>query len=223
MQHLLKMAISSKSIWMVLLIGLFQSGCTCPTERIHPQFPSYRHTMGVILVLMPEIGIFEQMPNGSRLFQETQSRNAQRVAQQSIAGQLLKRHFKVQSADAGVMQLAEVQSLTALFRSVNRSIQLHTFGPQIYPAKVKTFDYQLGSVADILKTNGADGLVLALGHQTGSDQPARNWLSIAIVEPEGRIIWYGIQGDHQKFDLHSADGVEALVAYTMANFWESGS
>ncbi len=208
---------------MVLLIGLFVSGCSYPSERIHPQFASYRHTMGAMLVLVPEIGIFEQLPDGSRLFQDVQSQDAQRIAQQSIAGQLLKRHFTVQTADTRTMKAPEIRSITALFRSVNRSIQLHTFGPQIYPDKLKAFEYQIGPVAGILKAHRADGLVLALGHQTGSDQPASNWLSIAVVEPQGRIIWYGVQGSHQQFNLQRPESVAALVAYTMANFWESGS
>jgi len=176
-----------------------------------------------MLVLLPEIGIFEQMPDGSRLFQDTQSQEAQCKAQQSIVRELQERHFTVQTADPRMMQLPEVLSVTSLFRSVNRSIQLHTFGPQPFPAKLSAFEYDLGSVADILKANRADGLVLALGHQTASDQPSKNWLSIAVVEQEGRIIWYSLQGDHQKFNLQTSEGMTALVAATLADLWEQGS
>ena len=179
--------------------------------------------MGVMLVLMPEIGIFEQMPDGSRLFQDILSQEAQRNAQQSIVRQLEERQFTVQTADSRMMRSSELLSVTSLFRSVNRSIQLHTFGPQLYPAKLSAFEYNLGPVADILKANRADALVLALGHQTASPQPVKNWLSIAVVEPEGRIIWYGLQGNHQKFNLQTAEGLSALVETTLINFWEQGS
>ena len=176
-----------------------------------------------MLVLVPEIGIFEQLPDGSRLFQDIQSQEAQRNAQQSIVRQLEARHFRVQTADTRMMQSSELLAVTSLFRSVNRSIQLHTFGPQLYPAKLNAFEYHLGPVAEILKANRADGLVLALGHQTASAQPVKNWLSIAVVEPQGRIIWYGLQGDHQKFNLQTSEGLTALVASTLVNFWEQGS
>jgi len=179
--------------------------------------------MGVMLVVTPEISIFEQMPDGNRLFQDTQSAEAQRNAQESIVRKLKERHFTVQTADPRMMQSSELMSVTSLFRSVNRSIQLHTFGPQPYPAKINNFDYNLGPVTEILKANQADGLVLALGHQTASNQPTKNWLSIAVVEPEGRIIWYGLRGDHQKFDLQTTEGMTELVASTLANFWEHGS
>jgi hypothetical protein len=227
MHTILKMTIFSRSILMVGLmvglIGLFFTGCTYTSERLHPQCPSYRKGMGAMLVLVPEIGIFEQMPDGSRLFQDIESQEAQRKAQQSIVRQLEARHFMVQTADARMMQSSELLAVTSLFRSVNRSIQLHTFGPQLYPAKLSAFEFHLGPVAEILKANRADGLVLALGHQTASVQPIKNWLSIAVVEPEGRIIWYGLQGDHQKFNLQTSEGLKALVASTLVNFWEQGS
>jgi len=223
MGHLQKITIFDRFILIVILIGLFLSGCTYSSERLHPQFPSYRQSMGTMLVLMPEIGIFEQMPDGSRLFQDIQSQEAQRKAQQSIVRELQNRHFTVQTASPRLMQSPELLSVTSLFRSVNRSIQLHTFGPQLFPAKLSAFEYDLGSVADMLKANRADGLVLALGHQTASDQPSKNWLSIAVVEPEGRIIWYSLQGDHQKFNLQTSEGMTALVAATLAGLWEQGS
>lgn len=208
---------------MAMLIGLFVAGCTAATERLHPQFPAYRHAMGVMLVLDPEIGIYEKLPDGSRMYHEAHSHDAQRIAQQAIVRQLRDRQFSVLTVNADTLAPGEMMSIASLFRSVNRSIQLHTFGPQHFPAKITAFEYNLGPVADILKTNGADGLVLALGHQSGIERPARNWLSIAVVEPEGRIIWYGIQGDHERFNIQDEKGLHALVASTLANFWEQGS
>ncbi|WP_319408524.1 hypothetical protein [uncultured Desulfosarcina sp.] len=223
MQNLKKMTIFGRSVLMAILIGLILSACTYPSERFHPQFPSYRQSMDAMLVLVPEIGMFEQMPDGSRIFQDIQSQEAQCNAQQAIVRELQERHFTVQAADPQMMQLTEIISVTSLFRSVNRSIQLHTFGPQLFPAKLSAFEYDLGSVADILKANRADGLVLALGHQTASGQPSKNWLSIAVVEPEGHIIWYSLQGDHQKFNLQTSEGMKALVEATLADLWEQGS
>jgi hypothetical protein len=223
MKNLPKATILGRIIPMGILIIFFLSGCTYTSERLHPQFPSYRQSMGTMLVLVPEIGIFEQMPGGGRLFQDALSQDAQRKAQQSIVKQLQARDFTVKAANRQIMQLPELRSLTSLFRSVNRSIQLHTYGPQPYPEKLSAFEYHLGPVAEILRANGADGLVLALGHQTASVQPTKNWLSIAVVEPEGRIIWYGLQGDHNKYNLQTSEGLTALVATTLSNFWEHGS
>lgn len=206
-----------------IVTGLCMLGCTHGPERLHPQFSTYHQSMGRLLVLVPEIVIFEQLPDGSRLYQDIRSRDAQRTAQHFIVQQLQERGYQVNTTDTNTMQSLEIRSITSLFRSVNRSIQLHTFGPQPYPAKLKFFEYNLGPVDRILKASGADGLVLALGHQTSSVRPIKNWLSVAIVEPEGRVIWYGMHGDHHQFDLLASQDMDALVATTIANFWEHGS
>lgn len=223
MKFLLKIQNLNQSILFIVLLSLSLTGCATTSERLHSQFPSYRRSMGVMLVLIPEICIFEQLPDGSRLFQDIQSQKAQSEAQQFISRQLMERHFTVQTADDEMMQSIEIKNIISLFRSVNRSIQLHTFGPQLYSTKLSAFEYSLGPVDDILKANRADGLVLAIGHQTGSNPPDRNWLSIAVVEPEGNIVWYSIHGDHEKFNIQTSESMRSLVADTMANFWEQGS
>jgi hypothetical protein len=207
-------------VWLTISLSL--SGCTAATERLHPQFPHYRHPMVKMLVWLPEISIYEKLPDGSRLFDPGRSQDARNAAQQAIARQLQDRQFSVLTLDADGIPNSDIQSVVSLFRSVNRSIQLHTIGPQLFPGKKSAFEYHLGPVADILQAYNADGLVLAIGHQTGSDQPSKNWLSIAVVEPEGRIIWYGLQGDHDRFNIQNSEGVHTLVASTMAHFWERG-
>jgi len=211
-----------RSLLALLAIGLSLSGCTAAIERLHPQYTHYRHAMERMLVLVPEISIYEQLPDGSRLLDPALSHAARRSAQQAIVRQLQNRHYSVLPLDSDSMVTRDIQGVISLFRSVNRSIQLHTIGPQLFPAKQAAFEYHLGTVADILKAHHADGLVLAIGHQTGSVQPSKNWLSIAVVEPEGRIIWYGFQGDHERFNIQNDEGVSTLVASTMANFREQG-
>jgi hypothetical protein len=217
-----KIVVSGRLLFTLVLITLL-CGCIGSTERLAPQFPNYRQSMGTMLVMAPEIRIFEQLPDGGQLFLDAQSREAQTRAQASIVRQLRERRFSALSVDTDAMQQPEYHEIAALFRSVNRSIQLHTYGPQIFPAKVEAFDYHLGTVADLLTTSGADALVMATGFQTGSQTPAYNWFSLAVVEPHGRIIWFSTQGNPQRFDLQSADGMADLVATTMANFWEHGS
>jgi len=212
-----------RSLLLWLAIGLYVTGCTAALERLHPQYPHYRHAMEKMLVLVPEISIYEQLPDGSRLFEQVRSHEARLSAQQAVVEQLQNRHYSVQPLDADSMSTPEIQSVLALFRSVNRSVQLHTIGPQLFPAKKAAFEYHLGAVADILQAYHADGLVLAIGHQTGLARPTKNWLSIAVVEPEGRIIWYAFQGDHERFNIQNDEGVHTLVTSTMANFREQGS
>ena len=223
MQNLIRRLLSSRYWRLFFLIGVFVSGCAYPSERIHPQFSNHRQSMGVMLVLQPEIHILEQLPDGSQLLQESQSREAQLSAQVSIVQALRDRGFAVRSMDTQPLAQADVDEVTHLFRSVNRSIQLHTFGPQIYPDKIDAFEYSVGPVAELLKAEGADGLVMAIGYQAGCDKTDKNWLSIAVVEPQGSIIWYNLTSTPEHFNFQHEEGIRALVADTMYNFWEKGS
>lgn len=217
------MTLHNQSIRIICLVSLIVSGCAATSERHHPQFSTYRQSMGTLLVLRPEIRIFEQLPDGSRLFQDIQSQEAQRRAQTAIIQQLSERAFTVRTVDTKALAGSEYIDTTALFRSVNRSIQLHAFGSQPFPAKLHSFEYHLGPVANMLKASGADGLVMAIGYQSGAVAPEKNWLGIAVVEPEGRIIWYNLKGNAPHFNLQTPAGISALVACVMANFWEVGS
>ena len=83
-----------------ILAGFILMGCTAAAQRLHPRFKDYRQPMGAMLVLAPEIGIFEKMPDGSRIYRDALSHDARDAAQQAIAGQLQNRRFKVITADA---------------------------------------------------------------------------------------------------------------------------
>ncbi|MGA6924932.1 MAG: hypothetical protein WBY88_04565 [Desulfosarcina sp.] len=205
---------------IAVVMGLLVSGCTSFSAH-HSQFRHYRQPMAVMLMLPPEIGIFEQLSDGSRLYREQYSRTAQRRAQEMIAEQLRLRHFEARAVDPGMINELPYTEIISLFRSVNHSIQLHTFGPQPYPAKRKAFEYDLGPVVDIMTENGVDGLVLAIGHQTGFEPALKNWFSIAIVEPQGRIIWYGMTTDCHQYDFQRQELLAKQVADTLNHFWEA--
>ncbi len=212
-----------RTIICMLLMGLLFAACSHAPNRTHPQFSTYHQSMTELLVLVPEIDIFEKMPDGSCLLHDVESKKSRRQAQDAISGQLVARRFAVEKANDGLMQTSEVKDVTSLFKSVNRAIQLHVFGPQPFPVKVQHFQYDLGPVDKLLRTHGADGLVIALGYQTGERQPTQSWLSIALVEPQGRIIWYGVFGDHEKYDLGNPMGTAQIVARAMEGLPGGGS
>ncbi len=220
MHHLIQTLITGRHRVALFLIGMLVIGCTYPSERHHPQFPTQRQTMSVLLVVPPEIRIFEQLADGGRRYQESQSRAAQNEVQTSIVQALRNHAFGVRTVETVHALPTEMDEVSRLFRSVNRSIQLHTYGPQVYPAKLDTFEYSVGSVDALLRTAGADGLVLAIGHQTGSQKPNENWFSLAVIEPQGSIIWYNLTGMPGRFDFHNPTTMASLVAETMRNFWE---
>lgn len=202
---------------LVMLSGCCLNGCTAPLVRVNPLFSGAEKAMNRILVIPPEIHLVELMPGGGRLDLDDTSRMAAADVRHAIAAQLNGNGYIALTADDATLQRKDCRSLVSLFRAVNHAIRLHVFGPQVFPEKVRQFDYQLGPVDGILSSHGADGLLLALGRQTPGAGPADNWLSIALVDPEGHILWYAIQYGAEAVDFQGADRIRALVASTMAS------
>jgi hypothetical protein len=201
-----------------LVCAVILMGCNYASERIHPDYADYRQQIRRVLVLPPEIGIFEETVKGSMAWQVEKSRSAQQMAFKSVVGMLSDNNYTVKSTGLSASQNEEIQSIKKLFRSVNRSIQLHTYGPQIYPSKLKEFNYEIGPVNAVLDAYQADALVLVIGHQTVSSKRPKTWISIAVVEPGGKIIWYGMQGAKQNLDLQAHSSASALIVDTLAPF-----
>ena len=207
---------------MSMAVCLIAMGCALTAERKHPDYLAYMPQVRSVLCVRPEINIIAEK-NYKLLWQDVQSRSASDQIHSAIAKTLSEKGYLVTNADDELMGDPDVRSIVALFRSVNRSIQLHTYGPQIFPAKQTYFDYSVGSVVDLLATKGIDALVLCLGRQTASSSNTKTWISIAIIEPQGRILWYAMDGAKEKLNLQNSDATQALVDRTLASLAGSGS
>ena len=206
------------SLHACVLFCILFSACGHLPERYHPLYADLTPSIRKILFLSPEVNVFDTMSDGSLMRQETDSRAAREHIQQAVISCLVDKRFIVEAADPQLMATPETQSIQRLFRAVNRSIQLHTFGPQIFPLKVKTFDYQLGPLTSLLKVSGADAVVLTIGHQIISELRPATWISVALVDSQGRIVWYGMQGDAIDSSLQIQEKAKALVDATLQRF-----
>lgn len=201
----------------VLFCILFSS-CSHLPERHHPLYADLTPSIRKVLFLSPEVNVFDTMADGSLMRQDAGSRAARQYIQQAVISRLFEKRFIVEAADPQLMATAETQSVQRLFRAVNRSIQLHTYGPQIFPLKMKSFDYQLGPLSSLLDRSGADAVVLTIGHQIISEHRPAAWISIALVDSQGTIVWYGMQGDATDSSLQIQEKAQTLVDAALQRF-----
>lgn len=206
-------------VWLPLsLLILFLMACGHSPELRHPLYSNLMPAARKVLLLQPEVSIIEELADGSRLWQEEESRAAGAHIRQEVVQRLAEQRLAIQVADPAVMAMPDAQAVQALFRAVNKSIQLHVYGPQPIPNKLKSFDYQLGPIDALLAANGADALVLAVAYQFESPNRPKTWLAIALVEPGGRIVWYNTQAASADIELSSLTGARTLVRLTLAHF-----
>jgi hypothetical protein len=83
----------------------------------------------------PEIELFTTLPDGKLIRQEKQSEGAGLRTQDAIADVLSAHRLDVRIADAQVLESERRIGMQALYRNVNHAIQLHAYGPQIFPQK----------------------------------------------------------------------------------------
>ena len=200
--------------WAYMLFSLLALGCAHSPDRFHPDYASHRVTIQRVLVLPPEIQLLTQIDTNRPVSQARHNEDVSRRTQSTLAQALAASALDVCFADPRTLRTKEMESLQALYRNVNRAIQLHAYGPQLFDDKSRNFDYAVGSVAPLLDRMQADALMLTMGRQTVSRSSARTWVSVAVVEPSGRIIWYGLQGrqtSENQLDQHTVLGISMKV------------
>lgn len=184
-----------KTVYLLpIILALLTINCSLSPNRYHPEYADHRPTIARILILPPEIDLFSVGPDGKLMLQDTQSQRASDFTQKAMIQTLSDQGFVARPASDRLLKTKEAVNLRLLYRNVNRAIQLHAYGPQVLPAKTKNFDYALGSVSNLLDASGADALLLVLGRQITSSDQSRCWISMAVVEPTGKIVWYGVRG-----------------------------
>ena len=207
----------------VLVAVLLATGCASAPDRRNDIYPAALPRIRKVLVLSPEINVIGEADKGAQVWLESESRQADARVLDAVGRALKDKGFDVATADDALMRRPDVQEVRHLFRAVNRSIQLHTYGPQIFPSKLKTFDYAMGPVDGILKGFDAQALILVTGRQTLSSYDPKTWISIALVVPDGRIVWYAMEGARENLGIQEAGAARALVNQTLAYLTRSPS
>lgn len=220
MDQILKIRLVHLTSILVFITVSAVMGCGFTPDRFHPEYAHFRSSMRHFLLFPPEVGCYEEMADGRILWQAESSRLAGDYLSQAVLEAMGNHALAVEPIDLKGPDTAELLEIQALYRNVNRSIQLHTFGPQEFVSKKQIFDYSLGPIQGLLSKNNADALVLVLGHQTVSAHNPKTWLSIAIVEPRGRVAWYSLQGGREDFSLVSPEQATDLVRSTLKTFLE---
>lgn len=177
-----------------IALALLLMGCSHSPDRYHPDYNAHRPAIARLLIMPPEIDLFTTLPDGKLIRQETQSQGAGLRTQETLSEALSAHRLEVRIANAQVLQSERKIGMRALYRNVNRAIQLHAYGPQVFPQKSKQFDYGVGSVSGLLDIGKADAVMLVMGQQKVSRQNVRTWMSAAVIDPSGQVIWYGARG-----------------------------
>jgi len=99
---------------------------------------------------------------------------------------------------------------------------LHGYGPQLFPEKLNRFVYSLGPSDKTLSRLGADSMIFmsGSGHISASEQKA--WISIAVSDSSGTILWYCVRHSVDEYDLRDERSATEFVEDLLSSFPEVG-
>ncbi len=195
--------------------------CAASPERRHPEFSDRIEPIKIICILPADVIIYEEMPDGRLIHRRDWSQVAIENVQRTLVNELRARDYHVLTfPQIELSRNDDLQEILALYRAVNKSIQLHTFGPDIFPTKKAQFHFSVGSLAALREKNDADAFVFARVLYKVSDQQARSYVSLGLADGTGTILWYGANGGRESAGEGRFDSTLALVKNILADFPE---
>jgi hypothetical protein len=206
-------------IALFCLLGAF-AGCASRPYRINPDRAIRTEHLQVLALVPAEVSIYQASPGGlvrlQNMWSETGRHNLNRAILQGFA----KRHYAIRLLRTEESLPSEMKQVLPLYRAVDKSIRLHTYGPQIFPDKVAHFDYSVGPLKELLEKLHCDTLLFARGYELVSEGPGKTYMSLALADASGAILWYGVKGSRGDHDLRDSASAAKLVEGLLSDFPE---
>ena len=115
-------------------------GCALPGYRAHSEFEARVRNIRIPMVVLSHVRIYESSPGGVVELRDDWSAVSRRNLLSALLANLKAKHYKVKPPITDKEIEREMEEIQALYKAVNRSIQLHTYGPQLFPEKLRNFN-----------------------------------------------------------------------------------
>ncbi|MGD2125535.1 MAG: hypothetical protein PVG99_05605 [Desulfobacteraceae bacterium] len=206
-------------ILLSLLLLLWSApGCLPPPYRAHPEFETRVKKINALALVPPVVKIYELTPSGVVELRDDWCAIGKASLEDAFLEAFKARHYPIRPlrADAGVKE--EMEQIRALFKLVNKSVQLHSYGPQVFPEKIGHFEYSLGSVERVVTACETDSIVFVFGFDQVSAQRPKTYVSVAVVDSSGTILWYCVKGSRGEHELRDPISTAMLVEDILSSF-----
>jgi hypothetical protein len=208
-------------LYVVFLLCFWIVACAASPDRRHPDFNHKIQPIKILCLLPADILVYEELPDGRLLYRKDWSQAVHDDLKQTIIRELTGREYLVLTyTESDSYQTAELQEILTLYRAVNKSIQLHTFGPDIFPAKKFHFNYSVGSLQALIEKKAADAYLFVRVLHRVSDNQARSYVSLGLADKAGTILWYGANGATDASGENNFKNTLVLVRHILTDFPE---
>ena len=202
--------------WLLLVIV----GCASSPCRSHPEFTARVKGIQRPALMLAEVRIYEISPGGIAQVRDDWSAAGKENVIKALTKSFMHKRFKVALLTAHDEKAEDVTEIKALYKAVDKSIRLHGYGPQLFPEKRNRFAYWVGSSEKTLSRLGADSMVFmsGFGHISPSEQKA--WISVAVSDSSGTILWHCVRHSVGRYDLRDAESAAEFIEDLLSSFPE---
>jgi len=205
-----------------LCVLLITFGCASPAYRVHPEFMARAKGIRKSALMLAEVRIYEVSPGGVAQVRDDWSRAGKENLIRALAETFLERRFRVRPLTVDEERAEDVREIKALYKAVDKSMRLHGYGPQLFPEKRNRFVYSLGPSGETLSRLGVDSMIFMCGSGQISASEQKAWISIAVSDSCGTILWHCVRHTVDQYDLRDGESVTEFVEDLLSSFPEVG-
>jgi hypothetical protein len=205
----------------LFLLFCFTEGCVPADHRAHPQFESRVRKIKALTLVPPTVEVYELSPSGLPELRDDWSVLGKKNLEKALVEKFGEKQYSIYPprGDSAVRkELAEIQ---ALYAQVNKSVQFHSYGPQAFPEKVTQFEYGIGYIQNLVDACGTDSLVFVTAFDQVSPHTPKTYVSIAVADSSGDILWYCVKGSKGGYELIDPHSTALLVEEILSSFPKS--
>ena len=209
-----------RKLLFIGLAGLFCApGCCAPPPyRAHPEFDTRVKQIRTVSLMPPVVQVYEVFPSGVAELRDDWCALGEKSVEKAFVEEMKEKRYVVSTVRTDGPLGKDVQQIQALYKQVNKSVQLHSYGPQVFPEKATRFEYGVGSLEEVLAASGTDSVVFIMAFDRVSTRTPKTTMSVAVADTTGTILWYCVKASTGEHRLKDPLGSALLVEDILSSF-----
>lgn len=223
-----KLLVSSAFLCLLLTV----SGCVPALQNNTAELERRAREIKSVRMLSPEIKIYELSAGDVSELRDDWSAQGQKNAEKAISEAMKDRGVRVSLLRPDSRTEGECEDVMALYKAVIDSVYTHTLmgSPNLFPDKVKNFDYTVGSLEKVLDRQKNAGMLIVYGSDEISTRGRKalrvvqavnpfappqlsgvTYVQMALVDRSGDILWWRSFANSGGYDLRDYESASDFI------------
>ncbi len=225
-------------LFMLLILS---SGCIPVMQNNFADLEMRARKLKNISVLAPKIKVYELSAGDVSELRDDWSAVGTGNTEKSVIAELKRKGVSASILRPKSAIKEEYEDLMLLYDAVMASVYRHTVvrqgNPEVFPEKIRDFDYAVGSLDSILSGNKADGLLIVSGSDEISTSGRKalrvvqainpfaqaqmsgvTFIEAALVDRKGNILWWESFANSGGYDLRDPNSAGKFVTELLDRF-----